>query len=107
MDQKKTPHVHAKWIKAKADGEVIQEQEPSFSSWLDMDVNDWDFDPECKYRVKPDIPETNMSGSEMDAIWNKEDMSAARGISAVYAAHRRLANAAIARALADGDVVLP
>ncbi len=100
MSKEKTPHVHAQWIKAKADGETIQEQAAMSTRWVDMDVDDWSFASTRKYRIKPSAPETRMTGPELEKVWDSEPGNYVR-------AFRAIANAAIARALADGDVVLP
>lgn len=100
MSKEKTPHVHAQWIKAKADGETIQEQAAMSTQWHDMDVDDWSFAGTRKYRIKPSAPVTRMTAEDFCQLGDEfGDMSSS--------ACKTIANAAIARALADGDVVLP
>jgi hypothetical protein len=97
------PHKHAEIIKAWADGAEIQYYE---HGWLDCtDCPIWQVDVE--YRIKPEppkYPQTNLTDAEMQAA-----ASPLTGLT--YGARwmeeaRLLANAAIARAIEDGQVFL-
>lgn len=106
MTNKKTPHVHAEVIHAFADGEQVQVRNPreSFPKWRDAKYPD--FDEACEYRIKPQAPETRMTDDELCKIWDGVMPSQSKGKDIVATSHRAIANAAIARAIADGDVVL-
>jgi len=101
------PHKHAEWIKAKADGHMIQYRSPyaaSKASWKDMGVTNWDFHENLEYRVKPaepKWPETTLTHDQIYTIWSKQKETFQGGdLEAV-------ANAALAHALETGQVVLP
>lgn len=88
---------HAELIKAWADGAEIQVK-MNDGNWADLSSPQW-WDKD-EYRIKPQAPETRMTDQE---IFDVE-----RGNSVgTSIARRAIANAAIARAIADGDVVLP
>ena len=48
----KIPHIHAKEIKAWADGATIQWGEIETGKWFDVDCPSWG--PDDKYRIKPE-----------------------------------------------------
>jgi hypothetical protein len=99
----KTPHKHAEFIKAWADGEKIQFRNSASEPWTDIDGTPvWN--QFAEYRIKPEppkYPQTKMSDQELSAAWCKT--SGPHGTAGV--AMRDVANAAIARAIEDGDVV--
>lgn len=70
----KTPHKHAEFIKAKADGKDIQERLIGTQNWLDMLEFDWDFPLNCEYRIKPERewPVTSLSGDKLEDIWYED-----------------------------------
>lgn len=95
-----TPHKHAEFVHAWADGKEIQQRlinafqkqswEPFDGFWRDA----------YEYRIKPAAPviETEMTPADFKAMFNGRDDS-------IYEALRLLANVAIRRAIADGQVV--
>lgn len=95
------PHKHAELIKAWADGAEIQ-CEISQGNWCDIGKPDWH--EEVKFRIKPEppkYPKTRMTHEQIYTIWSKQKETLQGGdLEAV-------ANAAIARAIEDGQVVLP
>lgn len=93
---KKTPHVHSEVIHAFADGAQVQCLN-AHGVWIDLRFPD--FDPKEKYRIKPSAPETRMKSYELSAAFDANKM--------LIVALEDVANAAIARALEDGDVMLP
>ena len=100
------PHKHAEFIKAKADGATIQFQykgSDSDSIWHDMVEDDWQFQDNLQFRIKPPAPkwpETTMTGKELHEIYMGDSGIPRESIVVV-------ANAAIAHALETGQVVLP
>ena len=48
----KIPHIHAKEIKAWADGATIQWGEIETGKWFDVDCPSWE--PDDKFRIKPE-----------------------------------------------------
>lgn len=99
------PHKHAELIKAKADGHKIQYSELKSDTWFDMANTDWDFDQDdLIFRIKPEAPkypQTRMTENEL-AIIVGEHHPFANVRPSVYKA---LANAVLARACEDGDVI--
>lgn len=99
------PHKHAEWIKAKADGHTVQER-VFCGFWVDMDKESFIFSDSSDYRIKPAEPEkpvreypvSQMGLDEMAITYNTHE-SFGRGLAA-------LANAAIRRAIDDGQVVI-
>lgn len=101
----KKPHKHAEIIKAWAEGKTIQ----TFwnGKWNDCNQETYQFSemaPEV-IRIKPEpaapvYPKSNLSGEEMHTIINE----AAGGLFNEFTA---IANAAIRRAIDDGQVVVP
>lgn len=95
------PHKWQKEIIALANGEPVQFL--SMGVWTDIDPNEgWVFSANTQYRIKPEAPKwpvTRMSDAELMRCYQpiSRDMG--------YASMRRLANAAIARACEDGDVI--
>lgn len=99
------PHMHAAVIKAWADGAPIEARQAGVQPWMNCPMPGWHDDWE--YRIKPAAPvvETKMTGKEFEQIWDMSDVKYQQGIHAVWAAYTRIANAAIARAIADGQVL--
>lgn len=94
------PHKHADIIHAYADGATIQWRPNSNSEWMTPQYPD--FDPSCEYRIKPyapKYPETQMVEADFLDI-GVLNMSPQQQWTAV-------ANAAIAHAISDGQVVVP
>lgn len=108
----KKPHKHAEFIKAKADGETIQEMSPrrAFVEWSDMPADDWDFAESRLCRIKPEppkYPQTRMTDTEVLELWRKGLVESAPFCDHVANGLRTFANAAIARAIEDGQVYVP
>lgn len=113
------PHKHAEFIKAKADGETIQESLDTFDRWQDMLDNDWEFAVNRHYRIKPEPPKyplTRMTERERwDAITaagiSRFNIGTSRAEGADRLEHSpgdvtaAIANAAIARAIEDRQVI--
>lgn len=97
MSKEKTPHKHAALIHAWADGAEIQFRDRNRPEWIDSNNPTWT--DEAEYRIKPSAPETRMTNADLNQFQ--------RSGTTWCADAREVANAAIARALADGDVVLP
>jgi hypothetical protein len=100
--QMKKPHKLAEFIIAKANGEVVQRfagVADGKAFFKDMEDDDWNFPLHGTFRIKPEpkSPETRMTNEELDAVSD----------SAALFSKRTIANAAIRRAIQDGDVVLP
>lgn len=96
------PHPQAEFIKAWAEGYVIQ-IEDLVGNWVDCNSTEHEFSEEHTYRIKPPAPkwpETTMSGDDLREIYYNHDGSIELG-------HLAVANAAIAHALETGQVVLP
>ena len=102
------PHKHAEFIKAKADGAVVECRMTGIENqFYAMDDDDFDFPSDHEYRIKPPapkLPETTMTYSQMCMAYKHEEKD---GVSWHSGAARNLANAAIAYALETGQVVLP
>lgn len=99
------PHVHAELIKQWADGAEIQYFHSSMAQWLNFnsdEVIQWL--PHMEYRIKPEPPKyplSKMTGADLYEAWFSVDVigsSSGENMAAI-------ANAAIARAIQDGDVV--
>ena len=94
------PHKHAEIIKGNADGKTIQERRV-IGEWYDMEEDDWVFEDNFEYRIKPEppkYPETSLTADDMAEI--------ARNTPGIWRdSYIAIANAAIARAIEDGDVV--
>ena len=88
-------------IQALADGKIIQYQ--SQMGWIDIDMNKSIYfnDEPFRYRVKPETeyPLTSLTGKELYLIFGNEDTQLNVCIA--------IANAAIKKAILDGDVILP
>lgn len=94
------PHIHAEAIKAWADGAVIQFQNSPDGNWFDVE-GEPTWHKSLGYRIKPEpkYPETRMTGEELRELYMRD-----QGIP--QQSHIVVANAAIRRAIQDGDVVL-
>lgn len=105
---KKTPHVHAEVIKAWADGAEIECKQINDDRWAAI-ICTPNWHPNWEYRIKPAAPETRMTDQELIAARGmmRYEREAIEPNSEYAKRLRGIANAAIARALADGDVVLP
>lgn len=98
----KTPHKHAELIKAWADGKQIQFKVlGSDGDWLDsIGPENPSWSDLLEYRIKPEAPKwpvTRMDGFELAQIWNDS--------IGEFTGYVEVANAAIARAIEDGDVI--
>ena len=93
------PHEHKDLILKWADGAEIEAYAESRKLWVPATTPTWQAG--VKYRLKPAAPvvETNMAGAEMEKIY--DSMSGENW----YVRIRALLNAAVARAIADGQVV--
>lgn len=96
------PHKHAELIKAWADGAAI-EVKCGVDNWEDIGGSPaWlDFN---EYRIKPEppkYPQTKISHVEFHEIWKAQTGDVIWSSAVSFA----IANAAIARAIEDGDVV--
>jgi len=95
------PHIHAAVIHAFADGAEVQVM-TDFGEWKDCQYPD--FDPHCKYQVKPAAPkwpQTTMTYEQLETAY-----SGAGGIlSWDSAAAKILADAAIAHACETSQVI--
>lgn len=93
-----TPHKHAEIIKAWADGAEIEGRQDSTQPWKVWREPAWNRDFE--YRIKPAAPvvETNYSSEELYRISTEGNLKTGLAM-------KKVANAAIARAIADGQVV--
>jgi hypothetical protein len=93
------PHKHAELIKAWADGAEIEGRQDSTLPWRVWREPAWNRDFE--YRIKPAAPvvETKMTDDELESAYD------AKNGKGWYCRVRAIANAAIARAIADGQVV--
>lgn len=99
------PHIHAKAIKAWADGAVIESRllraaSPEFREWKEVDKPDWLHSWE--YRVKPEppikvYPVTQMTYGELSRVWSVSPP----GIASMSA----IANAALRHAIDAGQVI--
>lgn len=99
MSKEKTPLKHAKFIIAWAQGDQLEFRNGANAAWYPV-LEDHHWRDETEYRIKPSAPETRMTDFELEKIWESVPGS-------YKYTYRAIANAAIARALADGDVVLP
>jgi hypothetical protein len=98
------PHKHAEIIKAWADGSEIEYQVLDGQKWWPVPVDAHDWRSGAKYRIKPEppkYPQTTLKDHEFHKLWmeNSKDVIWSSAISTA------IANAAIARAIEDGDVV--
>lgn len=92
------PHKHADIIKAWADGAEIQMRCPDFENWQDMDTPTWH--EVLEYRIKPEppkYPQTKMTDGQLKRAFHAANGETQKG-------WRGIANAAIARAIEDGQV---
>lgn len=96
------PHIHAEVIKAWADGKEIQYSHVHTRGWVDLKDLCPQWFEEIKYRIKPEpkYPETRMDGADLHEIYMKDQGPPWESMLVV-------ANAAIRRAIEDGDVILP
>jgi len=90
-------HKHAEFIKAWADGAEIQTYHKSTSEWADTDTPYWELDREYRIKPKQIVPETRMTPQQLKRAFHAANGETQKG-------WRGIANAAIARAIADGDV---
>lgn len=93
-------HKHAEFIKAKADGQEVQELVAGNVLWMDMEDDYWGFIDRYQYRIKPaepKWPETMMSNEQLQ---NAEEL-----FSGYKESLRNIANSAIANACESGAVV--
>lgn len=91
-------HKHAEVIHAYADGAAIQMLTAN-GAWITPAFPD--FDPEREYRIKPEppkYPQTKMTDGQLKRAFHAANGETQKG-------WRGIANAAIARAIEDGDVV--
>ena len=98
------PHPQSEFIKAKADGAVVERRLTGIEThFYTMADDDFDFPLGYEYRIKPPAPkwpESTMTGEELHEMYmqdrgsNKESMVV-------------IANAVLAHALETGQVVLP
>lgn len=100
------PHKHAAEVHAWADGKEIQQRAPISIAQYQPNLRAWvPFDgfwhDHYEYRVKPDasVIETKMTDADFEAIYDSLQ------VETWLARVRAVANAAIARAIADGQVV--
>lgn len=94
------PHKHAEVIKAWADGAEVQVYLEDSGTWVDLNETIY-WHEVLKYRIKPEppkYPQTMMTDAEL-----QYKMPVCTHEFTGYV--RRVANAAIARAIEDGDVV--
>lgn len=96
------PHKHAEVIKAWADGKLVQVRHDGVD-WIDCNKEGIYFSESSEFRIKPEpkYPETRMTVKELDDIYESN-----HGINWPER-FTNIANAAIRRAIQDGDVVLP
>lgn len=100
------PHKHAEFIKAWADGEVIQWRFSNDDVWHPLGNSSPKWDELLQYRIKPTAPkwpETTMTHSQVEEVlWKAmgHDVPVAATI-----ASRCVANAAIAHACETGQLV--
>jgi len=96
------PHVHAEFICAKANGAVVQEKMNDQEIFFDMGEDDFDFVDNYEYRIKPEpvFPVTRMTQQQIKKAFHASAGETEKG-------WRGIANAAIRRAIEDGDVILP
>lgn len=99
------PHKHAEFIKAYADGATIQFRISPSDNWEDAQADDDTapaFSKNYEYRIKPEppkYPETSLTADDMAEI--------SRNTPGIWReSYIAIANAAIARAIEDGQVVL-
>ena len=94
------PHKHAVLIKAWADGAKIECKDGGSGEWVDCYGPAWTEYGE--YRIKPDpvYPVTRMSGDELYLMYMHDKNKGSESVVVVV-------NAAIRRAIEDGDVILP
>lgn len=95
------PHKHAELIRAWADGAEIEYYVVSSSKWHRCVENKPAWDTMMEYRIKPEppkYPQTSFTSEDIAEI--------ARNTPGVWRdSYIAIANAAIARAIEDGDVV--
>lgn len=94
------PRKHAEIIKAWADGAVIQYREHN-GSWSDVRRNNPCWGDDDEYRIKPDkqdYPRTTLTSEEFTKITMHHFSGSLEACIAI-------ANAAIAQAIEDGQVI--
>lgn len=93
--KKETPHIHAEFIKAWADGEQVQFY--SCDNWVNVDRPCWD--KRTQYRIKPETvyPETTLAPEELFEFWTETDLSVQDTMVFV-------ANSAIKHFIKSGDM---
>lgn len=92
------PHKHAEIIKAWADGAEIELMKID-GTWANADVPTWS--EWCTYRIKSEPPKYPQTKLTDDELLNAFEQCGAANIDRA----RFIANAAISRAIEDGDVV--
>lgn len=94
-------HEYAEVIKAWAEGRTTQyRHRRTNGEWVDMHPSEFDFRVGAEYRIKPDppkYPQTRMTRDEARTIANTAPLR--------ECPHIAVANAAIARAIEDGQMV--
>lgn len=97
----KKEHPHAAMLRALADGHEIEQRDTKspVSRWEPFDGSIWNT---YEYRIKPEpeYPVTRITGEELERIYLYT------GAGNGYKDFIALANAAIKRAIQDGDVVI-
>lgn len=105
MNQK---HKFSDLIKALADGATIEARTPNRPVWETLgavgELSTPAWMEGCEYRIKPEpkYPETRFTGKQLDEIYMRTDPEGDLNMDFIA-----VANAAIRRAIQDGDVVLP
>jgi len=95
------PHVHAEFIKAKADGAAIQERVVGSLNWLEMPDGDFNFFITCEYRIKPEreYPVTSLSMDDLYEIY-AANILPHTGVKEIFV---KIANAAIKQHIIDTE----
>lgn len=87
------PHKHADFIKAWADGAIIEARTEKDRPWRPVAFPTWQ--DHCEYRIRPEYPETSLDDEELLNTYHPDPLGTVQGL-------RRVANAAIAREMQDG-----
>lgn len=108
------PHKHAELIKAWADGAEIEERNPYVQLLTAPPKPDpWKefrgvWKEKYEYRIKPEPPkhpQTRMSDDDLQELWRQCVVASAPFTDHLLNTQRRFADASIARAIEDGDVI--
>lgn len=94
------PHKHAELIKLWAEGAEIQVYMADSGEWADLNTT-CGWHEALKYRIKPEppkYPQTKMTDGQLKRAFHAANGETQKG-------WRGIANAAIARAIEDGDIV--